>query len=150
MGDFALLWNPADGTMDLCVDATDDDLVADEGLETSVLLSMFTDRRAEDGEPVPGSESDRRGWWADEFLESPGDRMGSRRWLLSRAAMRRGIEEREVAYTEQGLRWMLEDRVASSVDVEATRSGDRLETRVRIQRPGRGELDFRFAHAWES
>jgi phage gp46-like protein len=59
-------------------------LVMDDGLETSVILSTFTDRRSEDSDVLPNGGDDRRGWWGDAFPEIPGDVLGSRLWLLSR------------------------------------------------------------------
>lgn len=134
--------------MDLCIDG--DDLVSDSGLNTAVLLSIFTDRRAVDGEPVPGAVEDRRGWWADEFLVEPGDRMGSRRWLLERAAIRAGLADADRGYLEESIAWMIGDRVARSVSVETEIVGARLSARVEVVRPDGEELEFRFAHVWDA
>ena len=56
-------------------------LRAERGLRSAVLISLFTDRRAEPGD-VPEGE-DPRGWWAD-VLGEEGDRIGSRLWLIDR------------------------------------------------------------------
>ena len=60
-GDIALIWNDALGAADIEIGASD--LTTDAGLRTALLLSLFTDRRAEDGDVLPDNASDRRGWW---------------------------------------------------------------------------------------
>lgn len=147
MADLALVLDPQSGTLDLALE--DDDVLGDDGIDTAVLISLLVEARAEDGEPVPGADDDRRGWWADQFSEIPGDRIGGRRWLLQRAAARQGVEAREKAYCEEALAWLLEDRVASEVDVTVERDGAQLGTRVRILRPSGDEISFRFAHVWD-
>lgn len=82
MTDFALA--AGDGVLDLVF--ADGDLVVDESLVPAVLVSLLTDRRAEASDVLPDGSSDRRGWWADAYLEG-GDRYGSRLWLLDRAML---------------------------------------------------------------
>ena len=57
--------------------------VLDAGLQTAVLVSLFTDRVASpDFVPPAGSPQDRRGWWGDTYRRRP---IGSRLWQLYRA-----------------------------------------------------------------
>lgn len=53
------------------------DLALDQGLQTKILLSLFTDRRVGPKENLEDPQ-DLRGWWAREDF-------GSRLWLLGRA-----------------------------------------------------------------
>jgi phage gp46-like protein len=85
----------------------------DEGLETPVAMSLFTDRRAEPAD-VPNPE-DRRGWWGDTFADVEGDQIGSRLWLLGRAKTSDETLELAKLYAEESLAWLIEDRVATSV-----------------------------------
>ena len=106
------------------------DLVAEGSLRTAVILSLFLDRRAEDDDILPNGSDDRRGWWADTVAPMTdygigggsvsGDRIGSRLWLLSREKQLAGVLERARHYAEEALTWLVEDGVATAVQVTAT------------------------------
>lgn len=93
------------------------DLAHDDGLRAAVLVSLFTDRRAEPDDTASGE--DRRGWWADAWSEVDGDRIGSRLWLLARAKETATTLERARAYTAEALAWMIEDGIARAIEIEA-------------------------------
>lgn len=92
-------------------------LTSDDGLDTAVILSLFTDRRAEADDTVPGT--DRRGWWADMFADGEGDKIGSRLWLLVREKLTNDTVNRVRAYCEEALAWLVRDGVAKEVTVTA-------------------------------
>lgn len=120
------------------------DLVRDEGLATAVLISLFTDRRAEDSDPV--DDGDRRGWWADAFSDRP---CGSRLWLLAREKQTSATMRRAREYAEEALAWLVSDRIASSVRVAASAPRDGvLALEIFIGRPGRPDLELRFERLW--
>jgi phage gp46-like protein len=149
LADLALTWDEQQGAADLAL--IDNDLASDRGLETAVLLSLFTDRRAQpDDQPPSGDPNDRRGWWADELAAVEGDRIGSRLWLLDRSVNSNETARRAEEYVREALAWMIEDRVVSAVDVEINTSGKGLLIGVALQRPGRDAVSFRFAHVWDA
>jgi phage gp46-like protein len=149
LADLALTWDEQQGAADLAL--IDNDLASDRGLETAVLLSLFTDRRAQpDDQPPSGDPNDRRGWWADELAAVEGDRIGSRLWLLDRSVNSNETARRAEEYAREALAWMIEDRVVSAVDVEINTSGKGLLIGVALQRPGRDAVSFRFAHVWDA
>ncbi|MGN6103731.1 MAG: phage GP46 family protein, partial [Kofleriaceae bacterium] len=120
------------------------------GLMTAVAVSLFTDRRAEiDDRPPSGDPRDRRGWWADQFAEVAGDKIGSRLWLLDRAKRTNETKLRAEEYVREALAWMLEDRVVASIDVEIEVTTKDLLIGVGLQRPGRDPVSFRYARAWD-
>lgn len=94
-------------------------LEEDTGLETAVMLSLFTDRRAEDGDALPGSADDKRGWWGDSYAKVAGDKFGSRLWLLSREKQTPMVLVRAKRYAEEALAWLIEDGIARAVNVSA-------------------------------
>lgn len=145
MSDFDLQWH--DGELDLVI--TDDDLASDEGLRSAVLLSLFADRRAEDDDVLPAADGDLRGWWADEFADVNGDRCGSRLWLLDRSKRLADVVPKAEEFAREALAWLLEDKVAESVDVLAEVQGQMLALLVTVTRPGADPVSFRFAHAWD-
>jgi phage gp46-like protein len=152
-GDLALVWSSVTGDADLSVLDVDIDmdLATDRGLMTAVLLSLFTDRRAElDDKPPSGDPTDLRGWWGDQFAATPGDRIGSRLWLLDRSKSTNETALRAKEYVREALAWMLVDRVVSSIDVTVERTSATLLIEIGLQRPGKDPVTFRFSHAWDN
>jgi phage gp46-like protein len=146
LADLALVWQR--GNADLAI--LDSDLASDVGMETAVMLSLFTDRRAvDDDEPPSGDPDDRRGWWADEFSAVEGDRIGSRLWLLDRAKRIADTDLRAKEYVLEALNWMIEDGVVETLDVTVEASGANLLIAVTLQRPGREAQTLRFGHVWD-
>lgn len=145
VGDIGLAWEG--DTADMFI--ANDDVGSDRGLRTAVLLSLFTDRRAQPDDQIPAGDGDRRGFWADQFAEVEGDLMGSRLWLLDRSAQRRDVAQRVPEYVREALAWMLQDRVVSSIDVIVEETRERLLWQVTITRPTGDPLTMRFAHAWD-
>lgn len=148
LGDLALTWNEAAGAADLSL--IDSDLASDLAIETAVLLSLELDRRCEDDDvPPSGVATDRRGWWADEFAVVEGDRIGSRLWLLDRSARTNEVVLRAEQYAREALQWMIDDRVASSIDFTIDpKPADRMFIFIRVNRPGKDPLSLRYAHVW--
>lgn len=126
-----------------------DDVASDEGLRTAVLLSLFTDRRAEEGDILPGDDDDVRGHWADEFLPDPDDKMGSRLWLLERSKITEELRTRAELYIREALAWMISDGVVEEVGVETELVDDRLYYLITLERPEGDPVKFRFAHVWD-
>ena len=125
MTDLRTIFIDMDNGADLALDAFA--LSSDDGLETAVILSLFTDARAKDDDTLPIGQTDRRGWWADTVLpDSLGryDQYGSRLWLLHREKQMPEVLRRAKDYAQEGLAWLLEDKVARKVDVVATNPQD--------------------------
>lgn len=142
MTDIALIWNGVAGA-DIAV--AGGDLVTDDGLRTAIYISLFTDRVANDDDPLPAG-ADRRGWWGDALAATPGDRIGSRLWLLRREKQLVSVLRRAETYAAEALAWLLEDRIAATVDVVATNPASGvLALAVTITRPtgpGRETFDY--------
>lgn len=148
LADLALVWDVVLGDADLTM--IDSDLASDRGLETAVILSLFTDRRAEtDDKPPSGDERDRRGWWADQLSAVEGDRIGSRLWLLDRSKRTNETALRAKEYVAEALAWMLVDRVVAGIDIQTEATASALLIAVWLQRPGRDPVYYRFSHVWE-
>lgn len=147
MSDIGLTWITEEGGADFAV--AGNDLVVDDGLETAVFLSLFTDRRAEDGDVLPTGEQDRRGWWGDAFPVVDGDRHGSRLWLLARAKELPETLTRAEEYAREALAWLTEDRVAERVEVTAAvESRGVLRLTVAIYRPRVDVVTYRYDYVW--
>lgn len=114
MADLALTWDVLSGQADLA--RTDDgtDLLADNGLQTAVLLSVGLDRRARPDDKIPDGTNNPRGWWADQFFP---DQIGSRRWILDREKRTPEAAKRLQDCDQEALAWLVEDKVAEKVVV---------------------------------
>lgn len=95
-----------------------DGLVDDATLRTAILVSLFTDRRAEADDELPEDDGDRRGWIGDALSDN--DRIGSRLWLLKRRKQTEQTRIEAEEYCREALAWLVEDGIASSVEVSAS------------------------------
>lgn len=149
--------------MDLRIDLVQDDdgqllfdlatdgaaLATEEGLRTAVLISLFTDARAADGDQLPDGGADRRGWWADTWPEVEGDLTGSHLWLLAREKQVPAVLSRAERYARAALQWLIDDGIAAAVEVVASfpRVGVIL-LEVTVQRLVDGPVRYRFEQFW--
>lgn len=132
----------------------DNDLTTEAGLETAVIISLFSDRRAKDSDILPDpANQDKRGWWGDLLAEFEGDQIGSRLWLLSREKTTQEILQRAKEYAEEALQWMIDDEIAAKVEVITERNYEkadynRLDLRANIYKTDGNTLSFKFNDIW--
>lgn len=126
----------------------DGNYLTDSGLETAVVLSLFTDRQADEGDEIPDGSEVRRGFWADKYLEAEGDKSGSRLWLLDRSKTTQDPANLAIQYAKEALQWMIDDGLAGSIEVTGEiYSEDTIALAVEITRPG--EIAPRWSGSWE-
>lgn len=126
------------------------DLERDDGLQTAVIISLFTDRRASPEQiPVELPQDDLRGYWGDIANATPSDQTGSLLWLLAREKQLPQILGRAQQYCREALAWMVEDLVATRVEVTAefVAQGWMLIL-VDIFRPTGSPVRYRFNYEW--
>lgn len=129
--------------------ATDVGLQSADPLVRAVIISLFTWRRANADDVLPGT--DRMGWWGDGYATVLGDRIGSRLWLLSRAKLTAQTISDAEDYAREALQWLIDDGVATAVDVLAERMGlTGLALACTITRTDGVVTDLRFDNVWES
>lgn len=118
------------------------DFEFDEGLETAIAISLFTDKRVTD-EELPDLETNKRGWWGDMFPEVDQDQIGSRIWTLRRRKRTTEVLRLFEDYAKEALEWMIEDGVANSVSVVASYDQNGfLQGEVTIEKPPGNESRF--------
>lgn len=126
-------------------------LASDDGLETAVILSLFTDARAKDDDVLPLGQTDRRGWWADAWPSVDDDRFGSRLWLLRAAKQLQQALNDAKEYAEEALAWLVEDGAAKAVEVETfIPRNEVMGMIVRITRPDGTLTPIRFETLWNA
>jgi len=97
------------------------DLRTESGLRSAVIISLFTDARAEPSDVIPDGSTERRGCWMDSYPDIQGDQMGSRLWLLGREKEIAETLRRAQSYAEEALQWLITDGVVTAVQVTAER-----------------------------
>jgi phage gp46-like protein len=121
----------------------DNDIATDDGLETAVVISLFTDARAPDGTLGDDEGEDPRGFWGD-------DTYGSLFWTLKREKQIDKVLNRAKQYGADALKWMVDDKVAKSVIVLAEIASEGvLALSIKIQRPKGSDIEYRFNYAWQ-
>lgn len=127
------------------------DLASDDGLETAVIISLFTDRRAADDDVLPDPTGDRRGWCMDAWPVVVGYLIGSRLWELHREKQLQSVVNRAREYAQEALAWFVEDGIAKRVAVEAeiVRQGV-LGLGVVIERTDQPVAQYRFDYFWQA
>ena len=137
--------------IDLKLNDDPSDLLRDEGLETAVLISLFSDKRIP-FEEVPFGETSRRGWWGDLIPEVDGDLIGSKLWTLERVKVILSTRVRAEEAVKQALEWLIEDGIVETVEVEASfDSGNRnrINLEISIKRPENPEVE-KFSIVWDA
>lgn len=95
-------------------------LAADHALNTAVLLSLFTWRRAEPYDTLP-SGTDPQGWWGDNVdLEESETKLGSRLHLLIRATLNPETARRAEDYAYEALQPLVDQGAVARFVCTAT------------------------------
>lgn len=118
-------------------------LESDDGLETAVILSLFTDKTAPADAILPDGSGDRRGYWADEDK-------GSLLWLLEREKATIKTAARAQRYALEALQWFKRDGIADEIEVTAEYvTHEMLKLGVTIVRQVAGKpVNHRFDYVW--
>lgn len=106
MPDISTIWNTTRGDWQVA----GADLLSQNDVVTALLISLFTDAAALPDDVIPDGSNDPRGWWGDPDI-------GSRLWLLERAKRTAATLARAQDYITEASQWMLDDGVASRIDV---------------------------------
>lgn len=123
-------------------------MAQEDPLIRAVIVSLFTWRRANSDDVTEGQ---KMGWWGDLTAEVANDRIGSRLWLLSREKMLPATLNRAREYAQEALAWMIEDGLASRIEVQAERFGTTgLALAATIYRDDGQVASLRFDNVWES
>lgn len=150
--DIKLNWDNILGECD--INFVNNDVEMEGGLETAVLISLFSDRRATNDDPIDDI-NDRRGWWGDLVSTFTNDMIGSRLWELMRSSTTNETMIRAQQYIEEALQWMIVDGVCANVEVEVGRlvkdNGDNvLGFAVRLFKKDGTNVVYAFDDLWNA
>lgn len=147
--DISTFWVPLEARGDWSQSGAD--LTSGTDLETAVLISLFTDRRADPDDVIPDGTGDPRGWWGDLYLATP---LGSKLWLLDRSKKTEAVRQAAQDYASDALAWLIDDGIAAAVDVTAQwqagvdPSQGFLAMAIEIDQPDGRTQTFNFQWAW--
>jgi len=152
-GDIRIVWDSDLMEGDFSFDTSIQELESDAGLETAVIISLFTDRRAKIDDILPDSNNpDRRGWWGDLVSDIENDQIGSRLWLLNREKTLKSVLIRTKEYAKEALNWLIEDKVVTKIEISAEKYGpvgqDILALLVQIYKPDGTIVPFKYEAQW--
>lgn len=134
-------WNPAEMWADWSLNSTTavsnaGGLTSARGLETAVILSLFTWKRAEDYEIDAAAYPDHKGWWGDavDVDTSNGEtELGSKLWLLLRSALTQTTPQLAKTYASEALQPLIAQGACARINVDATSNFfDRIELGVSL------------------
>jgi len=124
----------------------------DTSLDTAVIMSIFTNRRASDDDVLPPGSDDKQGSWMDSFADVEGDKIGSRLWLLARAKLTADTVAKVKFYLDECLAWLVTDGIAKAVNVTAEIARYHplgiIASIIEIQRPDGTTTRYQFANLW--
>ncbi len=89
-----------------------------DSLTRAVIISLFSWRRADSADDVDTDQS-KQGWWGDSYSA---DKIGSKLWLLLRQKITDEVIARAQDYSKEALQWLIDDGLATSVNVTVERS----------------------------
>jgi len=115
--DIHLECNTVKGFFDLELVEDGSDLLGAVNLRTSIGISVFTDRRSDDGDSFPNE----RGWAGDAIRPEGEDLLGSKLWLLQKEG--KALDSslpRAKQFVEESLQWLLDDNIVRELTATAT------------------------------
>lgn len=98
-----------------------------DGLQTAILVSLFTDKRAPASSVLDPAR--RRGWVGNILTAQSGRELGSLLWLYEQSRLTIDIRNAVIAETRAALNWLIEDGIALSVKVNLL---DEAETGISL------------------
>lgn len=126
--DILLKYHQKEGFFD--IETGETDLSTVDGLETTVVVLLFTDARAA---PEEVRAVDKRRGWVGNILRSR--ELGGMLWLVSQAKNTREIRNRIINWAENSLQPLVDENLATSVvataDVQGVR-GILLSIRIEV------------------
>ena len=112
-----------DGIYDIPFNESGNDLAEVQGIETSLIVSLFTNARASSGN-VPESFR-RRGWCGNILTKSENYELGSLLWTLNQSRLNRSTLNLSEDICKKALQFMVNDRIADTIEVVSEEISER-------------------------
>ena len=155
-GDIRISLNVNDGYIDWIL--ADRDVERDAGFETAIMLTLLTNKRADDNDILPDDYGDKGGWWGDSVPNVVGDQIGWKGWLLRREQTTDAVIARCKEYLIDGFQWMIDDNIVAGVEANVTRVDGILSApndsvlfiQLNFQKPGGQDIYYKFFYNWQA
>ena len=109
--DIALIF---DGSgFDLVIE--DGDFKNEEGFDTAIWVSLFTDARASESQVL--APENRRGWMGNLVSDVEEREVGGLLWLAEQRRLTQDSLNEIVDYVRKSLNWFIEDNIAQKIEV---------------------------------
>lgn len=113
------------------IDIENGDFVLEDGFDTALYLSLFTDARANETQVLIPEY--RRGWLGD--LVSPIDdrQLGGHLWLVDQRRLTQSTLNETIDYCKKSLQWMIDDELCTKIEISGSivpRHGIELEIEI--------------------
>ena len=143
--DIAIVWDQAKGRGDWAMAGAD--LQSGSDLQSAILVSLFTDRRAPPDYQGPAPwDGNRRGCWVDTYN---GFQLGSLLWTLNRSIKSTRVLVLAKQYAADALAWLVETGVVLAFDINAQWvNRTMLGLSIRATMPSGPAQSFQFSWVW--
>ena len=134
------------GDADIAI--VNNDLLIDDGFDTAVYISLFTNMRDMDSD-----NPDNRGYWGDalDLSSIAVPPLGSLLWKYSRAVVTSDVINSIKTACSDALRWMIDDGIAGSVNVTASETGNNSYVfGISITRPDNTGTSYQYKLNWNA
>lgn len=118
-----------------------------DGLDTAILMSLFTDKRADESEVI--DQEQRRGWIGNEQNQNNDYEIGSKLWLLYQARVNRDSLNRAIDYAMESLSWMQTDGILKNINVSAEFISDGIKLNIIFTRFDNSSFSKQY-NLWEN
>lgn len=117
-----------DSNGDWDIDFANGDFELTSGLDTAAYMSVLCEKRASSQVLEPNL---RRGHFTNEFSKIQGYEVGSLFWFYTQQARNTESNLRLIeGAIDNGLAWMIEDKIFSKIEVSATKSNNKVEIKL--------------------
>lgn len=111
-------YDPCNGIRTSFKVVNDIGLAVESGLHTAVLISLFSDRRADKSADID-PKSNPRGWCGEEHVLEQNDHWGSHLWLGYTTKSTEQWRGFMIFAAQEALQWLIDKSFVSRVDVSA-------------------------------
>lgn len=137
------------GPADLSIESGATDVDRDPGLETALIVAIFTNASANDDDELPDDNDERGGHFSEVITGQP---FGSRLWLLRRSNLTEDTLQRAKEYTEEAIdRHLVNEGLAKGHEVEVTKAGtNRANFKITLIGLERQKIVYEYYLNWQA
>ena len=123
------------------------DFIAEDGFDTAIWVSLFTDARADESQVV--LPENRRGWMGNIGSPVEGRQLGGLLWLVEQRRLTQETLNEAIDYARKSLVWIIDDGIAQILKVNGEivpRHGIQLEITITTVL---GDTSTHYVKLWE-